>query len=135
MKRPAILIAEEDEILRQDLKGCLFRHGFDVIELPDRTDVLQSFLDRKPDLVIIGSSQNSTWDGLKVAEQIRQRDRKVPLILITRHSSEAQVIAALRAGVNDYFKVPLSHRDGSTGAKIHGEQRRKDNQREKLPFG
>ena len=108
MRSPAILIAEGDEVLRRDLKGRLFRHGFEVIEAPDRSDVLQSFLDRKPDLVIIGSSPDNAWDELKVAEQIRRRDRKVPLILITRHSSEARVIAALRTGVNDYFKVPFS---------------------------
>jgi len=111
MKSTAILIAEGDEVLRRDLKGRLFRHGFEVIEVPDRTDVLQSFLDRKPDLVIIGSSPDNAWDELKVAEQIRRRDSKVPLILIARHSSEARVIAALRTGVSDYFKVPFSHED------------------------
>ena len=111
MKSPAILIAEDNEILRQDLKGLFIRHGFEVIEAPDQTHILPFFLDTKPDLVIIGSSRNSTWDGLKVAEQIRQMDRKVPLILITRHSSEAWVIAALRAGVSDYFKIPFSHED------------------------
>ncbi len=132
MKSPAILIAEGDEILRQDLKGRLFRHGFDVIEVPHRTDVLQSFLDRKPDLVIIGSSRNSTWDELEVAKQIRQRDRKVPLILITTHSSEAQSIAALRTGVNDYFKMPFWNRDHSIGAKIRGEERTKDTSNREL---
>ncbi len=135
MKSTAILIAEGNDALRGDLKSRLFRHGFEVIEAPDQTHILPFFLDRNPDLVIIGSSRNRTWDELKLAEQIRQRDRKVPLILITRHSSEAQAIAARRAGVSDYFKVPLSHRDGSTGAKIHSEQRRKDNQREKPPTG
>ncbi len=134
MKSPAILIAEDNEILRQDLKGLFICHGFEVIEAPDQTHILPFFLDRKPDLVIIGSSRNSTWDELKVAEQIRQRDRKVPLILITRHSSEAQSIAALRAGVSDYFKVPLSHREESTRGKVRIEQTTKDNQREKLPI-
>ena len=117
MKSTAILIAEDDELLRRDLKGRLFQHGFQVIQAPDRTDILQLFLDRKPDLVIIGSSPDNAWDELKVAEQIRQRDRKVPLILITRHSSETRVITALRAGVNDYFKIPFSHRDHSTGVR------------------
>jgi len=117
MKSPAILIAEDNEILRQDLKGLFIRHGFEVSEAPDQTDVFQFFLDRKPDLVIIGSSRNSTWDELKVAKQIRQRDRKVPLILITRHSSKARVIAALRVSVNDYFKLPFSHRDHWTGVR------------------
>ena len=47
----------------------------------------------------------------EVAAQIRKRDKNVPLILITRHSSEARVIATLRAGVSDYFKVLFSHEE------------------------
>lgn len=110
MKKPAILIAEEDEILRQ-LKVRLLSHGFEIIEAPDKTGVLRLFQSRKPDLVIIGSSWKGARDGLKVAAQIRQQDSKVPLILITKHSSEARVIAALRAGFNDYFNVPFSYED------------------------
>ncbi len=126
MKSPAILIAEDNEILRQDLKGLFICHGFEVIEAPNQTHILPFFLDTKPDLVIIGSSQNSTWDELEMAKQSRQRDRKAPLILITRHSSEAQAIAAIRTGVNNYFKVPFWNRDDSSGGKIRGEQRTKD---------
>jgi DNA-binding response OmpR family regulator len=73
MKSTAILIAEGDEVLRRDLKGLLFHHGFQVIEAPNRTESLQLFLDTNPDLVIIGSSPANAWDELKVAEQIRQR--------------------------------------------------------------
>ncbi len=132
MKSPAILIAEDNEILRQDLKGLFIRHGFEVIETPDQTHILPFFLDRKPDLVIIGSSRNSTWGELKLAEQNHKRDKTVPLILITRHSSEARVIAALRAGVNDYFKMPFWNRDHSIGAKIRGEERTKDTSNREL---
>ncbi len=132
MKSPAILIAEDDAILRQDLKGLFICHGFEVIEAPGQTHILPFFLDRKPDLVIIGSSRNSTWDELEMAKQIRQRDRKAPLIPITRHSSEAQAIAALRAGVNDYFKMPFWTCDHSIGAKIRGEERTKDTSNREL---
>jgi DNA-binding NtrC family response regulator len=50
-------------------------------------------------------------DELKTVEQIRRQDREVPLLLITRNSSEARVIAALRAGVTDYFKWPVSYEE------------------------
>ena len=111
MKTPAILITEVDKILGQDLKMRLVRHGFEVIEAPKKTGALRFFKNSKPDLVIIGPSRNGTGDGLKVAGQIRQWDRKVPLILITWHSSEARVIGAMRAGINDYFKWPFSHEE------------------------
>jgi DNA-binding response OmpR family regulator len=96
MKSTAILIAEGDELLCRDLKGRLFHRGFQVIEAPDRTDIPQLFLNRKHDFVILGSSPANAWDEIKMAEQIRKWDKKVPLILITKHSSEARVTGSLR---------------------------------------
>ena len=107
MNNPAILIAEGNEILCKDLKGRLFHHGFEVIEALDQTSVLRFFQADKLDLVIICSF----GDGLKTVAQIRQQDREVPLFLITKNSSEALVIAALRAGVTDYFKWPVSYEE------------------------
>jgi DNA-binding NtrC family response regulator len=42
-----------------------------------------------------------------VAQEIRRWDRWLPLILITATSSEELAIAALKAGINDYFKPPF----------------------------
>ena len=61
--------------------------------------------------MIISSSEDNNRDGLKTVAQIRRQDREVPLFLITRKSSEARVIAALRAGITEYFKWPVSYED------------------------
>ncbi|GAN33270.1 MAG: sigma-54-dependent Fis family transcriptional regulator [Candidatus Brocadia sp. AMX2] len=108
MKKPKILLAERNDVLNKKLKMLLFGNGFEVIETSDKGDALRSFQNNSPDLVIVGSSPGDTRDGLGVAQQIRQSGCNIPLIMIAAHSSEDQAIAALKAGINDYFKQPFS---------------------------
>jgi DNA-binding NtrC family response regulator len=106
-----ILVAEGDENLCQKLKSRLISQGFEVIEAINKNNILHFIQFKIPNLIILGSSQNNTWDGLHIAEQIRKHNRQVPIILITKNNSEARIIAALRIGVNDYFKHPISFKE------------------------
>jgi DNA-binding NtrC family response regulator len=110
MKSPTILIADGDGALRRNLKNSLIFHDFEVIQAKDKADQQHLFQTKKPDLVIIGSIRRKTDDGLETAGKIRRQHKGIPIILLTEYSSEARVIAALRAGVNDYFKWPFSEK-------------------------
>ena len=108
MKNPSILIAECDKALRRHLKRILLPQRFDIVEAIGIKNIFKSLRDHKPDLVISASSQKHIYDSLRVTKEIRRRDRQIPIIFITKYSSEALAIAALKAGVNDYFKMPFS---------------------------
>lgn len=110
-EKPTILIAERDDALRRSLIATLLRRGFSVIESSDKTGVLRNFPNPAIDLIIIGSLENGSWDGLELARQIRKLHKKLPIILIATQNSEELAIAALRAGINDYFKQPYSLED------------------------
>jgi DNA-binding NtrC family response regulator len=111
MHNPQILIARENEVPREDLRDQLARHEFSVTLLPTHTHALSFLHCKNPDLIIIGSKGQHPFEGLQLAKEIRAFDQKVPLILITERSSEDCAVAALRSGVNDYFKVPFSFPD------------------------
>lgn len=111
MRNPTILIAELDEVLCQNLKGCLNSNEIEVVQSSGKINQQQVFNTKKPDLVIIGSTHKETSDGLDTVSKIRSQHKKIPIILITEHSSEERVIAALRAGVTDYFKWPFSEKE------------------------
>ncbi|MFO0793844.1 MAG: sigma-54 dependent transcriptional regulator [Candidatus Brocadiaceae bacterium] len=102
------MIVGEDDILRQKLKRLLLVREFEVFESLSKTAIPRFFLKSNPDLAIIGSSHTSDWNGLDLAQQIRQLDKSIPIILITANSSETIAIKALRIGINDYFKHPFS---------------------------
>jgi DNA-binding NtrC family response regulator len=104
----AILVAEKDERLRSDLKAQLCHQQFKVCEARDRSGVLRRLRRNSVDLTIIGASRDGNWDAPALVDDIRRRDRRLPIILIDAHGSEERAIAALRAGVKDYFKRPYS---------------------------
>jgi DNA-binding NtrC family response regulator len=58
--------------------------------------------------IIIGASSEKDMDELGLVENIRKYNKKMPIILIAGNNSEKQMLAALKIGVNDFFKWPFS---------------------------
>jgi DNA-binding NtrC family response regulator len=108
MDRPIVVIVDADDRLRRTLKNPLARRGFDVTEVVDGDAALRALDARRPQLLIVGSPRPGAGDGLDVVRQLRACDRTVPIVLLVGESSEARVIDALRAGVNDYLTRPVS---------------------------
>lgn len=108
MKKPVVLVHGIDDILRQNLTSRLVHHEFKVIESTERSDPAAQIRMALPELVIVSSYRKAFEKGLKAIKKIRQLDRNLPIILIAGKSSEAKAIAAIKAGVNDYFKLPFS---------------------------
>ncbi len=112
MNTPVILIVERDDTQRRNLQNLLLCDGFQVIEASDTAEIFRSFHQtRHLALLIVTASLDASDDGLKIVQQFRQWDRTLPVIVIARHSSEELAIAALKAGVADYFRPPFSSAD------------------------
>ena len=108
MRKPTILIFGIDAILRQNLKNRLSNQGFFVKEAPKRYNVIGLYNSIQPALVIVCSMGELPGDRLGIIRNIRRVDKIIPIVLITWFSSESRAISALRAGANDYFKLPIS---------------------------
>lgn len=107
MKTPTILIVERNDTLRKKLKQFLLQQGYNIIELSNKTEAPGIIQCSVIHLVIIGS-QDGGWDSLEMAQEVRQWNSTIPLILMTHDSTEALAIAALKLGISDYFKQPVS---------------------------
>lgn len=107
MKRPTIMLMEQDTSLHGTLKDLLLQQEFSVFEAINSTTLLEQLRHNGADLIIL-ESQNDATTELELARQIRHFYHTLPLILIVRDSSEDVVIAALRTGISDYFKPPFT---------------------------
>jgi len=108
MNRPNLLIIRNSEENLQDLKTLLRPEKYGLTEVPQNTDMELFFRQENPDLVLVCCHRKQANGSLKIVDNIRRHNQQIPIILLTKHSSESRAIAALRAGVTDYFKIPYS---------------------------
>ena len=105
-----ILIAEDEAIIRLDLKEMLEEEGFDVVgEASDGDAAIRLARERDPDLVIMDVKMPG-MDGLTAAEKITEEDLSAVLIL-TAFSQKDLVQRAAEAGAIGYLVKPFQKSD------------------------
>lgn len=105
-----VLVAEDEAIIRLDLKEMLEEEGFDVVgEASDGDAALRPAEERSPDLVIMDIKMPG-MDGLTAAERIAERDLAAVLIL-TAFSQKDLVTRAAEAGALGYLVKPFQKSD------------------------
>jgi response regulator NasT len=104
------LIAEDEAIIRLDLKEMLEEEGFNVVgEAADGEAALRLVDEQAPDLVIMDIKMPGL-DGLAAAEQIRDKGGPAVLIL-TAFSQKDLVQRAAEAGAMGYLVKPFQKTD------------------------
>ncbi|MGA3031029.1 MAG: response regulator transcription factor [Candidatus Limnocylindrales bacterium] len=101
-----ILIVEDEPEFSALLEWWVSQAGYRPIVARNGSEALCQFYDNHPDLVILDVAIPGL-DGWQVAERIREFNR-VPIIMATARSSEADKIRGLKLGADDYITKPLS---------------------------
>jgi DNA-binding NarL/FixJ family response regulator len=98
-----ILLADDHCIVRQGLRALLERAGFDVVgEAADGLEAVRLAESLTPDAAVLDLIM-PTLNGLDAGRQILARQPDMPILLLTMHTEEAHVAAALRAGIRGYL--------------------------------
>jgi len=105
-----VLIAEDEALIRLDLKEMLEEEGYAVVaEVGDGQQAVERATELSPDLVIL-DIQMPVLDGLSAAEQIAGA-RIAPVIVLTAFSQRELVERARDAGAMAYLVKPFSKND------------------------
>jgi two-component system, response regulator PdtaR len=105
-----VLIAEDEALIRLDLKEMLEEEGYTVVaEVGDVRQAVDQARELAPDLVIL-DIQMPVLDGLSAAEQIAGA-RIAPVIVLTAFSQRELVERARDAGAMAYLVKPFSKND------------------------
>ncbi len=105
-----VLIAEDEALIRLDLKEMLEEEGYEVVaEVGDGQQAVDRAMELSPDLVIL-DIQMPVLDGLSAAERIASA-RIAPVIVLTAFSQRELVERARDAGAMAYLVKPFSKND------------------------
>ncbi len=109
-ERVRVLIAEDEALIRLDLKEMLEEEGYAVVaEAGDGRQAVEQARELRPDLVIL-DIQMPVLDGLSAAEQIAG-DRLAPVVILTAFSQRELVERARDAGAMAYLVKPFAKND------------------------
>jgi response regulator NasT len=105
-----ILVAEDETIIRMDLRSLLESAGFDVCaEARDGVEAVELARTEQPDLAIL-DVRMPRLDGIEAARRILQ-ERPIPVVMLTAYGQEELVSRAVEAGVFGYLVKPFRESD------------------------
>jgi two-component system, response regulator PdtaR len=105
-----VLIAEDEALIRLDLKEMLQEEGFDVVaEVADGASAVRLTRELRPDLVILDVKM-PVMDGIQAAEEIA-KERLAAILILTAFSQRDLVEKARRAGAMAYLVKPFQKHD------------------------
>src|ERR1035437_4890718 len=105
-----LLIAEDETIIRLDLRELLERAGFEVCaEARDGLEAVELARKEQPDLAILDVKMPEL-DGIEAAKRILE-ERPIPMVILTADGRQQLIARAVDAGVYGYLVKPFRESD------------------------
>ncbi len=101
-----IYCVEDDSSIRELISYALSASGFIVEAFEESESFLQSFDNKKPELVLLDVMLPGK-DGMEILKTIRKFDTETPVIMLTAKSDRMDKIKGLDAGADDYITKPF----------------------------
>lgn len=106
MKRKTILIAEDDPHIRQGLEDTLESEGFHVLSARNGREALNCARQEVLQLIILDVMMPEL-SGYDVCREIRRRDARTPIMMLTAKGQEIDKVVGLELGADDYLVKPF----------------------------
>lgn len=104
-----VLIAEDESSIRDFVVINLRRNGYEVIEATNGDEAIKKFDENsdKIDIVILDIMMPYV-DGLEVCKYIREKSKRIGIIMLTARTQEMDKVTGLMVGADDYVTKPFS---------------------------
>lgn len=107
MNRPHLLLVEDETNIAQALLFNLELEGYRVTHVSTGAAALAIFAGERCDLVVLDLMLPDSH-GIDICRQMRQKDKRLPILILTALGEEQHRVDGLHAGADDYLTKPFS---------------------------
>jgi DNA-binding response OmpR family regulator len=101
-----IIIIEDTETIREELKTFLTRYDYEVLAPPNFENIVEYILKEDPDLLLLDINL-PIFDGYHICREIR-KSSDVPIIVVTSRDSEMDELMSMNLGADDFITKPYN---------------------------
>lgn len=101
-----LLIAEDDQLIREGLRDILESEGYECVLAEDGAAALIAYHEQQPELILLDIMMPDK-DGYAVCREIRSHDLQTAIIFISAKSEEIDRVLGLELGADDYIMKPF----------------------------
>ncbi|WP_099314014.1 response regulator transcription factor [Clostridium paraputrificum] len=101
-----IIIVEDTEKIRNELKEFLSKYGYDVKVPKDFKNIINYIFEENPDLILLDINL-PVFDGYYICREIRSKS-DVPIIIVASRDSEMDELMSMNLGADDFITKPYN---------------------------
>ena len=105
--KKTILLVDDDADLREALAEQFDLHeGFETLQAANAHEGITQAIEQRIDLILLDVDMPD-MDGREACKQMRQKEVRAPIIMLTGQDGDADTILGLESGANDYVTKPF----------------------------
>ena len=101
-----ILIIEDDEAIRNELKTFLCRYNYDTLFVEKFENIIEEIKKENADLILLDINL-PIFDGFYICREIR-KNSNVPIIIVTSRDSDIDELMSMNLGADDFITKPYN---------------------------
>jgi len=105
---PTLLLIDDEPVIRHAFRRAFHPPEYETLTVRTAAEGLALLADRRPDAVVLDVHLPDA-SGLEAFDQIKDRDARLPVILVTGHGTTELAIEAMKRGAFDYLLKPLRY--------------------------
>ncbi|MBC6003191.1 MAG: response regulator transcription factor [Paeniclostridium sordellii] len=101
-----LMIIEDSQIIREELKSLLTRYGYEVITSENFENIIEDIKSENPDLILLDINL-PVYDGFYICREVR-KNLNIPIIIVTSRDSEIDELMSMNLGADDFVTKPYN---------------------------